>query len=206
LPPEAVERVMEILRERLPALHERLSSLRERNPRMFERAMRRLMPFLREYMALRGQDHVLAETIIEEIRAEDRLRSLAREYKAAKEDAAKREEISKQIETLVRRQFEMRKRRHAARLEDFANRIREQQDELARRRAEFDRMGAMEGEMIRRRIENIKRGRIVEDRPGPPGRRRASPRGPGPDGRPGGPPAGPFPGEPPHEPDEPPPP
>jgi hypothetical protein len=187
LPPEEMMgRAMEILRNKLPGLHTRLLRLQRRNPERFAQTMHRVMPIVMEYLALRDKNPKLAESIFEEFRIEEKLRQLSRKFAEASAPEQK-DELGKEIEKLVRQQLDLRQERAAARLEEFERRIREQQRLLEEQRVKLAEEKKNHDELIARRIEEVKQGKVSDLlRPpggppgGPPGEmRRRMQRGPG---------------------------
>lgn len=214
IPDEMINWAMEAMKEKLPRVHERMSFLRQNNPQRFDQAFRKLMPFLREYRGLLEHRPELAETVLQEFQAEERLRELSKEYGEAREDAAKKAAIEQEMETLVRKQVELREKRMQARLEEFEDRIKDQQLQLQMMKEQHQLMNSKKDDFVSRRVSQIKNGRMADPMPGfgpgmdgkgPFGGPRG-PRGPQGDGRgrPGDrPPPGPN-GEPPPDDDHPP--
>ena len=178
-----VERVMDELKARLPQWHERLEALKASDPKKFEMTIRRMMPMIRETMMLRERNPKLAESIFEEFQIEHELHGLAERFKSAAtaSDAAQQAQVSSEIETLVRKQFEIRRTRRQAQLEEFARRLAEQQKRIEKEMAEHAEQGAKSEEFIAKRIEEIKKGEFRR----PP--QFGGPGHPGGLGRPSGP-------------------
>lgn len=155
-----IERAMEELKNRLPQWHERLMRLQAEDPEKFQAAMRRMLPMLREAAMLRERNPKLAESIFEEFQIEHELRGLAERYKAAAtaNDQAQMGQIAAEIDTRVRHQFEIRRMRRQAQLEEFARRLAEQQKRIEQEIAEHAEQGAKAEEFIARRVEEIKKG------------------------------------------------
>lgn len=177
-----IERVMGELKNRLPQWHERLARLQTEDPEKFQAAMRRMMPMLAEARRLGERNPKLAESMFEEFQIEHELRGLAERYKAATaaHDEAQLGQIASEIDTRVRHQFEIRRMRRQAQLDEFARRLAEQQKRIQEEIAEHAEQGAKAEEFISKRIEEIKKGEFR----GPSlfgGRGRPGP------GRPGGP-------------------
>jgi len=174
-----VERVLSELKTRLPEWHDKLVQLRERDPKKFESAIRRMMPMIRETLMLKERNPKLAETIFEEFQIEHELRGLAEKYKAAvtANDAGLQGQVASEIDTRVRRQFELRHARRQAQLEEFARRLAEQQKRIEAQLREHGEQTAHSEEFITKRIEEIKKGEFrgpsMLDRP-----RREGPGGP----------------------------
>jgi hypothetical protein len=187
-PPEMVDWALEMMKTRLPVLHGRLSAMRQDNPQRFNRVFGKLMPFLKEYRMLLDRKPDLAETVLEEFKAEERLRELSRDFQAAKDDAGRQAAITQEIDQLVRRQFELRQKRFEARLEDFEERIKDQQLQLQNMKDQLQLMTNRKDEFVSRRISQVKSGRMAEGFPGM-GPGIGGPR-PGFDGRPPRPPPG----------------
>ncbi len=164
LPPEVVERVMEMVREKLPERFERLSDLRERNPERFERLVRHMVPMVREYSALSERDPEMAETIINEFRNQALLHELSRAYKEAEGDAVKQAEIEKEIAALARSQMEFFHQRMEFRLKDMEERIAQQQEFIQSERVRLEEEKAKIEERLAERIERIKQGDVMPDR------------------------------------------
>lgn len=184
LPPEMIERIMEMLRDNFPEYHARLNKRREQNPEMFRGAVRRIVPIFKEYMILKDEKPELAAGIIEEFKNEKRLGELSRRYRDAAKDSAAQTAIVAEIEPLVRRQIELHHQRMAFRLEQFEKRIQEQQEALKRQRAHHEEEGSKLEAHVARRVEEIKKGELRR-----PFDRRGSGPG-GPDGFGEGPPRG----------------
>lgn len=195
-----VERILSELKTRLPEWHDKLVQLRERDRAKFDSAIRRMMPMIRETMMLKERNPELAETIFEEFRIEHELHGLAEKYKAAAaaNDSPLQGQISSEIDTRVRRQFELRMQRRQAQLEEFARRLAEQQKRIEKQIAEQAEQAAHAEEFISKRIEEIKKGEFrgpslfdrggragpgrpggPDDEFGPPGPRMGGPRKPG---------------------------
>jgi len=188
LPPEMVDWALEMMKTKLLLLHERLSKMRQENPQRFDRVFRKLMPFLKEYRMLLDRKPDLAETVLEEFKAEERLRDLSRDFQAAKDDAGRQAAITQEIDQLVRKQFELRQKRFESRLEDFEDRIKDQQLQLQTMKDQLQSMTNRKDEFVSRRVSQVKGGRMAEGFPGlGPG--MGGPR-PGFDGRPPPPPRG----------------
>ncbi len=211
IPDEMVNWAMDAMKEKLPRVHERMSYLRQNNPQRFDQAFRKLMPFLREYRGLMEHRPDLAETVLQEFQAEDRLRELSKEYGEARDDAAKKAALEQEMETLVRKQVELREKRMQSRLEEFEDRIKDQQLQLQMMKEQHQLMTSKKDDFVSRRVSQIKNGRMADPMPGfgpgMEGRGRfgglRGPQGEG-RGRPGDrPPPGPN-GEPPPEDDRPP--
>lgn len=216
-----VERVMGELKDRLPQWHDRLAALKTSDPRKFDMAMRRILPMVREAKMLGEHNPQLAESMFKEFEIEHELRGLSEKFKTASStnDQPQMAQVVSEIDGLVRQQFEIRRMRRQAQLEEFARRLAEQQKRIEKEIAEHAEQGARAEEFIARRVEEIKKGEFRgpslfggSGRPGRPGGPDGDfgPRGPRKRGikpRPGdGPMSGRFsgPGEP--HPDGPPPP
>ena len=191
-----VERIMGVLKDKLPEWHDRLVQLRERDPKRFEQAIRGAMPMIREAAMLRERDPKLADTIFEEFRLEQDLRGLSEAYKTAvaNQTAAEQSRLLGEITTRVRRQFELRNLRHEAGLAEFARRLAEQQKRLEAQQKEHADMVAKMDQLVGQRVEDIKQGKLrpfpMKGRPGDgPGAPGEGPRGlrPGKGERPRGP-------------------
>lgn len=177
LPPEMVERIMELIREKFPERYERLAALEVQNPRRFERLVRRMAPVAMEYFKLKERRPELADTIVKEFKNQERLHELSDAYRAAKDDPAKQGEIEKEIEQVVRAQAEFMQQRLEFRLQDFEARIREQERRLAEQRRRFEEGKLHLDERVADRVERIKQGDVRPDFPGP---EEGGPDGPGP--------------------------
>jgi len=176
--PEMIDRAMEVLSDELPDWYDRLSLLRRHRPEQFDRAMRRVLPIMREYLAMRESHPELARTIIEEFRIEGQLRSMGRAYREARDDPARREELEKEIIHLVQRQFELKMQRRTARLEEIARRLQREREKLQRDQEMLPRL-------VRDRVRQMTQGDFrdsMRDRDRPrrrqrdPFRDRPSPR------------------------------
>jgi hypothetical protein len=197
IPPELMMgQAMEILRDKAPGLHARLQRLQRRNPERFAQTMHRVMPLVMEYIALRDKNQRLADGIFEEFRIEEKLRQFSRKF-AETSAPEQKDELGKEIEKLVRQQFDLRQERTAARLEEFERRIREQQKLLEEQRSRLKEEAAKHDELVAKRVEEVKQGKVGDLlRPagplpgGTPGEmRRRMQRGPGgPPGEDNGPP------------------
>ena len=149
-----------------------LDEIRRYNPQRFEMVFRKLLPHFKEYRALRERRPDLADSVLADIQAEERLRELSRNYADAKDDAGKQASISKEMEQLVRSQIDNRQKRFEARLQEFADRIKEQQLELEMMKDRVQTMEARKDDIVNRRVTAIKSGRFGEglmmmDRMGP---------------------------------------
>ncbi|HKQ47120.1 MAG TPA: hypothetical protein VJZ71_03500 [Phycisphaerae bacterium] len=173
LPPEMIERILDMLRDNFPEYHARLIKRREQNPEMFRGAVRRIVPIFKEYMLLKDEKPELAAGIIEEFKNERKLGDLSRRYREAAKDPAAQSAIAGEIEPLVRRQIDLHHQRMAFRLEQFEKRIQEQQAALERQRKHHEEAGSKLEEQVARRVEEIKKGEL---------RRPFDRRGPGPGG------------------------
>jgi hypothetical protein len=160
LPPEMIERIMEMLRDNFPEYHVRLMKRREQNPTLFRGAIRRIVPIFKEYMLLKDEKPELAVGIIEEFKNEKKLGELSRRYRDGLKDPAAQATIGGEIETLVRRQVELHHQRMAYRLEQFEKRIQEQQAALDRQRKHHDEAGSKLEEHIAKRVEEVKKGEL----------------------------------------------
>ncbi|MEK6644924.1 MAG: hypothetical protein AABZ08_13560 [Planctomycetota bacterium] len=192
VPDEMINWALEAMKTKLPRLHERLTTLRQSNPELFQNAFRKLMPFLKEYRGLMEHRPDLAETVLQEFQAEERLRELSKEFGLAKDDAAKQAPMLQEVETLVRKQMELREKRFQARLEEFEDRIKDQQLQLQMMKDQLQTMNARKDDFVSRRVSQVKNGRMAEGMPGfgGPGMNGQGPFGGprGPDGdRPGRP-------------------
>jgi len=180
LPPDVVEKMLSIVRERFPDRFERLMRLRERNPERFQRFLqRKLGPIIGEYMELREENPDLAEGMIEEFRGQEQLHALVDEYQDAKGPEA-RAAIESKMEEIVRRQFSLIERRMAHRLQQFEERLDDQRRRLERHRKQFGEERANIDEHVARRMEELKSGQVRPPRPrfgpgGPPDDEFAAP-------------------------------
>ena len=177
LPPEMVDRIMELIREKFPERYDRLAALEDRNPRRFERLIRRMAPVAMEYFKLKERRPGLADTIVQEFKNQERLHELSDAYRAAKDDPAKQAEIEKEIEQIVRAQAEFMQQRMEYRLQDFEARIREQERRLAEQRRRLEEGKLHVDERVADRVERIKQSDV---RPDFPGREDSDGRGAGP--------------------------
>lgn len=185
IPREMIDWSLEAMKTKLPRLHDRLTSLRQNNPQRFEQVFRKLLPIFREYRELKERRPDIAEKVLEEFQAEDQLRELSNEYLTSKDNPTKQASLSKEMEQLVRKQFELRQQRFEARLQEFEDRIKDQQLQHQTMHDRLQSMSTRRDDFVNRRVEQIKAGRMGEPVPGmeppfgPPG------RGPGGPGRPG---------------------
>jgi len=190
LPPEMIDRMMDMMRDNLPGGYARLDKLRDRNPERFRGAIRRIVPVFKEYMFLKDERPDLATRIVEEFKNEERLGALSRDYRDAAKDPTKQTQIAQEIESIVRKQMEFHQQRMTFRLEQFEKRIKEQQAMLDRRRKSFEEEKSKLEEHIAKRVDEIKKGDLRGPFP------RRGPGHEGPDGFGEGPPRGPHgPGE-----------
>ena len=219
--------MMEMMRDNMPEMYARLDKLRNRNPERFRGAIRKVIPVFKEYMMLvRDERPELARGIVEEFKSERRLGELSHQYRDAAKDPAAQAKIAQEIESLVRKQIELRHQRMTFRLEQFEKRINEQKDRLERQRRRFEDEKSKLDEHVAKRVEEIKQGDLRRpfERRGPGGPdgfgEGPSPGQPGPDGGPSpgrrgpddgprhrrgrhaGRPDGPPPGDPPPPPDD----
>lgn len=164
LPPELIDSVMELIREKLPERYERLTKLRESNPERFERLIRRMAPMLREYRALREQDAEMAETIINEFRTQEELHKLSQQYRELAGDEARQAEIEKEIAALARSQMEIFQKRMEYRLKDMEARLQRQQEFIQQERARLMEAQANFEQRLADRIEEIKQGKVAPER------------------------------------------
>jgi DNA repair exonuclease SbcCD ATPase subunit len=175
LDPVLIAQAMEVMRSSLPELHERLEAFRRHDPERFELAMRKVLPVVREYIDLRDRNPDVAQTIIEEFRIEERLRELSRTYtRAAEENLQELAEIEGEIERLVHKQFKLRFRRRAARLEEFERRLMKQRERLERQRIRLQEEMQRLEELVAKRVADVKKGK-VQDRPRRGGLRHKGP-------------------------------
>lgn len=173
MPPEMIERAMEVIREKFPEFHTRLERLREENPRRFESAIQSVLPVVMEYLEIRDRFPEMAETIIAEFRIEQQLTELSRQYRESGERPEAQADLAKQIERLVREQTELRFRRQTFRLDEFERRLREQQTRLAEQRVRLEQEMKDRDELVARRVAEVKEGRMISE---------PRPRGPRPPG------------------------
>lgn len=192
IPPEMIDKIMELVRDKFPERFDRLADLEAKNPRRFEMLIRRMAPVAIEYFKLRERRPELADTIIREFKNQERLHELSDQFRKAKDDPAKQAAIETQIEQIVRSQVELFQERMEFRLQDFEERIAEQQRRLAEQRRRFDEEKLHSEDRIAERIKRIKEGDVRPDFPGrgPNDLERFGPDGPGPrrfhgDGPPG---------------------
>ncbi len=173
MPPELIDRAMTVIREKFPEYHARLERLRAENPRRFEAAVHVVLPVVMEYLEIRDRHPEMADTIIAEFRIEQQLAELSRQYRAAAERPEAQADLARQIEELVREQTELRFRRQAFRLDEFERRLREQQSRLEEQRARLEQEMKDRDDLIARRVEEVKQGRITAEPrqkgPRPPG-------------------------------------
>lgn len=186
---EMINWSLDAMKDKLPRLHDRLVALRASDPKRFEQAFRKLLPIFHEYRDLKERRPDIAEKVMEEFPAEDRLRELSKEYLTSKDDAAKQTALSQEMEQLVRKQFDLRRQRMEARLSDFEERIKEQQAHLQTMRDWMQFMSTKQNDFVSRRVSPVKAGRMgepvqgMEPPPfGPMGRGPGRPGGPGPGG------------------------
>jgi hypothetical protein len=174
---------MEVIREKLPEYHQEMEKLRGTSPERFERAMMLVMPVVMEYLDLHERYQKLAETIIEEFKIEQELRKLSREYRKAAEDQQKKTAIEQSLQQLVRRQFELKMQRQAARLTEFEKRLEKQRQQLIEERERLEEQKTNIEQLVTERIEEVKSGKVRNSF-------RLKELGPGGPGRPDGPPPG----------------
>jgi hypothetical protein len=189
---EQIDRAMGMVKEKFPVLHARLTQLRQNDPQRFEQAMHRLMFIHHEYRALKERNADQAEKMIDGLRAEEKLYSLSDQYKAAAGDATKQAALDQEISGVVRQQIEIMQQRRQERLTEFADRLVKQQQRLDEERKRFENEKSNIDQLIARRIQSVKEGRI---RPGileggPPPGKDGAPGGPGERGPRHGPPPG----------------
>lgn len=181
-PPEMIEQAMETIREKLPEYHQEMEKLRGADPQRFERAMTIVMPVVSEYLDLRDRDQKLADTIIEEFKIEWELRKLSAEYKKAVGDSQKQASMEETLQRLVREQFDLRMQRQESRLQEFERRLEKQRQQLDRERGRLEEQRANLAELVNKRVEEVKAGKLRD-------RFRSPGHGPGSLGRPGSPPS-----------------
>lgn len=197
IPDEMIDFALDAMKTKLPRLHDRLTVLRAKDPKRFEQVFRKLLPIFHEYRDLKERRPDIAEKVMEDFQAEERLRELSNEYLTIKDDAARQTAISQEMEQLVKKQLELRRQRFEARLKEFEDRIKDQQLQLETMRDRLSSMTKRGDEFVNRRVEQIKAGRMGEPVPGmeplfgPPrggGGLRGGPGRPGPGERPPPPP------------------
>ena len=166
IPPEMIDKIMELVRDKFPERFDRLADLETKNPRRFEMLIRRMAPVAIEYFKLRERRPELADTIIREFKNQERLHELSDQYRKTKDDPAKQAGIEKEIEQIVRSQVELFQERMEFRLQDFEERIAEQQRRLAEQRRRFDEEKLHIEDRIAERIKLMKEGDVRPDFPG----------------------------------------
>ena len=164
---------LEVLREKLPDMYKQLRRLEGKNQAKFDKHMRKIVPMVMEYIALRDHHPELAESIFEEYKIEEKLRKLSRQYQQAGDDAAQQQKLETEIRELVEQQYVIRRKRMETRLEEFAERLRAQQTKLEQERARLAEEQTKRDELIADRVEKVKQGIF---------KRGPDPRGPGPRG------------------------
>lgn len=166
--------VLEVLREKLPDVHKRLTRLEGKNQEKFDKHMRKIVPMVMEYIALRDHHPELADSIFEEYKIEEKLRKLSRQYQQADNNSTQQQQLEIKIQELVEQQYVIRRKRMEARLEEFAKRLRAQQEKLEQERISFAEEQTKRDELIAERVEKVKQGIFKPD----PDRRGPGSRGP----------------------------
>ncbi|HUN80878.1 MAG TPA: hypothetical protein VMV81_05135 [Phycisphaerae bacterium] len=191
IPDEMIDFALDAMKTKLPRLHDRLTVLRAKDPKRFEQVFRKLLPIFHEYRDLKERRPDIAEKVMEDFQAEEKLRELSNEYLTIKDDSARQTAISQEMEQLVKKQLGLRRERFEARLKEFEDRIKDQQLQLETMRDRLSSMTKRGDEFVNRRVEQIKAGRMGEPVPGmeplfgPPrggGGLRGGPGRPGPGG------------------------
>jgi len=198
---DVIDRLMATLQEATPEIHKKFESLRAHDEAKFKAALQRAAPIIRECAMMRVNREAFAKTVAEEFQLEENLRGLSRQYHEARvaDNREGMEYLLPQIERLVRRQVELSNERRKLRVEEFAARIRHQQERLAEEQKRLDDALARQEQDVQSRVERVKKGPMPElppqmrkgppagDDRGPPSRdrpRRPRPDGPRPDDRP----------------------
>ncbi len=127
--PARVEQMMERIRQTWPDQHRRLEALRH-NPRLFYPALTRTAHLLRETEGLSPE---LREAFARARADNVRLAELVRRYRATSE-SQRRQELRKQIEALVARQFDDTQALRQHRLDQFARQLDQLREQIEQRR------------------------------------------------------------------------
>lgn len=169
-----LDEVRAFIVEHLPELAKRLEEAEKSDPRRAERMVRRMMPRLGEMIRMEDRDPVFVELRVEEMRVGLRIIERMRALRGLVETGADNEKITamkNEIRDLLARQYDLRDKLDAHRLEKMKADLEAGKARLEKRRAERDKLL---DEHMQRVLDRMKRG----DRgPGNPG----GPRGPGQD-------------------------
>lgn len=173
--------IRDILANSYPEMARRLEQLREQDPAAFEARLNEMRPRMHQLLDLRKRDPELFRIRIEEVRTMREAMSLARQIVEQRRrpdaNSAELKEAETKLRGLIARQSEARLSVLQHELADLRERLRRQEEELAR--LERDPEKAID-EQLERLLDRVERGEPGPgDGPGPhrPERRRdASPR------------------------------
>ncbi len=149
------------IKAHLPELGERLDEAAARDPRRAERMIRRMMPRIGEMIRREKEDPAYVRLRVEEMRVGLRIIERMRVLRGLVEQGADEQAIDrakKEIRELLGRQFDLRDKLDAHRLEKIRAEYEQGKARLAERRADRDRML---DEHMRRVLERMQRRRGV---------------------------------------------